>query len=124
MSEVAAIIAGMMLIAAYLALGIWAVRATWVWSSGMGTRWMRVACASTVATVLFMPGIVGAGHGIGIGPAWLMFATGTFSALTTASKLKALAGIAIGWLITLSIGFLVAGSNIRGRSTGDDNPFR
>lgn len=125
MGPVAAIIVGLVAIAAYAALGIWATRATWSRSSAIRARWIRIAVASTVGALFFMPGIVGAGHGLGVGPAWLMFATGTFGALTTTSKLKALAGIAIGWGMAVLIGFVIAGvsENRQGRPAGDDNPF-
>jgi hypothetical protein len=124
MGPAAAIIVGFMLLAAYVALGIWATRATWVWSSAITVRWMRIVGTSTVATMFFMPGIVGAGHGVGIGPAWLMFATGTFGALTTTSKVKALVGIAIGWAVAILVGFVIAGFDKSNGRKGDDNPFR
>lgn len=125
MGPAIAIVVGLAIVAAYVALGVWAVRATWSWSSKIDGQWARIVLASSVATVFFMPGIVGAGHGVGIGPAWLMFATGTFGALTSASKLKALVGIMVGWAIALSIGFLIAGVKAKKWSplTGDDNPF-
>lgn len=125
MGAAAGIIVGLGAIAAYLALGVWATRSTWQWSSALRARWIRIIAASTVGALFFMPGIVGAGHGVGIGPAWLMFASGTFGALTATSKVKALVGIAIGWGVAVLIGFALAGiyEAKQGKPIGDDNPF-
>lgn len=110
-----AIVFGIALIAGYVALGVWLIRKTWSWSDEIQTHLVRVALVSLVATLIFMPGVVGAGHGVGVGPAWLMFASGTFGALTGASKLKFLIATAICWGIAFAITHFLTGPTKRTR---------
>lgn len=98
---------GVALIVGYFALGIWATRKSWAWSSALRPHWARVLIASTVLSAFFTPGIVGAGHGVGIVPAWLMFATGSFSDLTAESKKVYLVSLIVCWLLVVGVGLLV-----------------
>jgi len=98
---------GVALIVGYIAFGVWAIKKVWSWSDEIQTHLVRVALVSLTATLLFMPGVIGAGHGVGVGPAWLMFASGTFGALTLKSKLMTLAGVLVGWAITFAITVVV-----------------
>lgn len=110
MGVIFAIVFGVALIAGYVALGVWLIRKTWSWSDEIQTHLVRVALVSVVATLFFMPGVVGAGHGVGVGPAWLMFASGTFSVLTFKSKLVALVSVLIGWGISFVVALLATES--------------
>jgi len=104
---------GIALVAGYVAFGVWAIRKSWTWSASVPARWLRVLLVSTVVTMLFAPGLAGGGHGVGVVPAWLMFATGTFGALTGASKQAYLLSIAIAWAVVFVVTWLVTDNRQR-----------
>lgn len=121
MNSTGAFLLALPLLVGYFALGIWLTRKTWAWSSGIKTKWMRVFLASTMLTVFFTPGVAGGGHGAAIAPAWLMFATGTFDALTSESKRIYLLSIVICWAVVFVTWLLMSrrSPNYRDRN----NPF-
>lgn len=87
----------------YLALGVWSVRTAWAWSTSLQVTWARAFIVSTVITVFFAPGLAGGGHGVAPVPAWLMFATGTFRALTTESQRIYLVTFLAFWFVTFGV---------------------
>jgi hypothetical protein len=95
---------GVAVIAGYVVLGIVCTRKTWQWSVGFPQRWMRVLLVSFAIVFFFVPGVMGAGHGAAIVPAWLMFASGTFQVLTTASKQMVLLLILGAWAVVFAAG--------------------
>jgi len=120
--NVATLIFGLALIVGYVAFGVFCARKTWSWSAGLSRTWARVALVSTVVVLFFMPGVIGGGHGAGLGPAWLMVAGGTFKALTAASKWAFLLEVLVVWVVVFAIGLFFA----KGRGKSDwrrDNPF-
>jgi hypothetical protein len=99
---------GIALLAGYVWLGVFCIRRVFALPSNVDNSWVRALLASIVAVLFFMPGLVGGGHGAGIGPAWLMIATGTFAALTAASKQTFVIALTVVWGITFSIAMLIA----------------
>src|SRR5688572_1132684 len=77
---------GVAAIVGYVVLGVVCAKKVWQWSVELSQRWVRVLLVSFAIVVFFTPGVMGAGHGAAIVPAWLMFVSGTFQALTAASK--------------------------------------
>lgn len=97
---------GAVMLAGYLALGVWAIRKTAGWVTPLRPL-VRALLISLLVTVLFAPGIAGGGHGVAVAPAWLMFATGTFGALTATSKMIYLLGLLLFWLATCAVTWVV-----------------
>ena len=99
---------GLAMLAGYLALGVYCAKKTWQWAAGIPRRWIRVLLVSGVLVFFFCPGLIAAGHGAGIGPAWLMFASGTFKSMTAPSRLNVMLFILGIWLVTFVVGLLVS----------------
>lgn len=94
---------GVAVVVGYVALGVWAVRTAWAWSTPLRAVWARAAIVSTLITVFFAPGLGGAGHGVVPVPVWIMFTTGTFGALTTESQRFMLLGLVVFWLVVFAV---------------------
>ncbi|MGQ0585726.1 MAG: hypothetical protein ACT4PK_00785 [Gammaproteobacteria bacterium] len=103
-----AYVMGFALLTTYVALGIWAVRKAWVWTV-LWKKWLRALVVSLFVTVIFAPGLMGAGHGVAFVPAWLMLATGTFGALTSESKQDYVLALVLCWVIVFGVTWLVTG---------------
>ncbi|MGH8582220.1 MAG: hypothetical protein ACREWG_05415 [Gammaproteobacteria bacterium] len=103
-----ALVFGVGLLAGYVALGVLCAKKTWQWSTGLTRRWVRVLLVSAVITLIFCPGVIAAGHGAGIGPAWLMFASGAFNSLTSSSKRNMLLFVLAVWIVVFVVGLLVS----------------
>jgi hypothetical protein len=103
-----ALVIGGGMIAGYVWLGVWCSKATWRESASLSRRWVRVLMVSAIVTFFFAPGVMGAGHGAAVVPAWLMFTSGSFRVLTGDSKRNVLLFILTVWVVVFVIGLLVS----------------
>lgn len=89
---------GAALLILYVAAAVFCAK--FAWKAAIDRyRWLRGPGTSFVLAIFFAPGFVAAGHGVGFAPAWLMFATGTYDALTSESKTKALLIFPATWAV-------------------------
>ena len=108
MEMLVTLVFGVGLLAGYAALAVLCARKTWQWSGGLSPRWLRVLLVSAVVTFFFCPGVIAAGHGAGIGPAWVMFVSGAFRSLTAGSKQDMILFILAVWIVVFAVGLLVS----------------
>ena len=67
---ISAILLGLGLLWGYIVLAVYATRKAWAFTASR-PDWLRVLLCTLVLTVFFAPGFMGAGHGVGLAPAWV-----------------------------------------------------
>jgi hypothetical protein len=100
-----AMLIGAALICGYVAAAVYLTRAVWRLTHRC-PDWGRVLLCTLVLTLFFAPGVVGAGHGAAIAPAWVALVdpgSNRFAIKT------ALISLAVTWGVLFLVGIVVRG---------------
>lgn len=97
--EIVALLLGLALLWAYVALAIYCARK--IWRTSSKPEWLRIQACALLLAVFFAPAFVAAGHGGGVAPAW-------FALMDPGSSQRvidgALASLASTWALFAGIG--------------------
>jgi len=98
-----AMLVGVVLLCGYVAAAVYVTRKVWA-VTGRYHDWARVLLGALVLTIFFAPAVIGAGHGAGIGPAWVALVDPNSNRFVTRG---AWISLGVTWIAFFAIGVIV-----------------